>query len=48
MLFYLIILNFARFLTEDAHKLKWTSAIFKSLVLWMLGNILTFYEGTTS
>ena len=48
MLFYLTTLNLARFLTEEAPKLKEDSAISKSSVLWMLGNILTFCAGTTS
>ena len=49
MLFYLTTLKLARFLTEDAPKLKEDEHDIQLInVLWMLGNIMTFYAETMS
>ena len=43
MLFHLTTLNLARFLTEDAPKLRQDELNIQVSVLWMLRNILTSY-----
>ena len=48
MLFYLTTLNLAKFLTEDAHKLKKDDRGIKSSVLYMLWNNMAFFAKTTS
>ena len=47
-LFYLTTLNLASFLTEEALKLKENEHDIQVIIDVDLGNILTFYAGTTS